>query len=148
VSCFTSEEPGPPDRGPSVPYHYLAGNDAFSRTIAGSDSGGGAGIQADLKTFAALQCFGTSAITAITAQNTKGVDAVQGIQPDILESQVNALFDDLPPDAIKTGMLFSEGIIDALVIALQKNCSLSQHPPCEYSFFLATRSRVRRRTCG
>jgi len=98
-------------------------------TIAGSDSGGGAGIQADLKTFAALSCFGTSAITAITAQNTKGVQAVQGIEPSIIESQINALFEDLPPDGIKTGMLYSKEIIEALITALEKNCSIQRHPP-------------------
>ena len=83
-------------------------------TIAGSDSGGGAGIQADLKTFQAFGCFGTSAITAITCQNTKGVSALQGIDPDIVSGQIRAVVEDLPVKAAKTGMLFSADIIRAV----------------------------------
>ena len=74
-------------------------------TIAGSDSGGGAGIQADLKTFSALGVFGTSAITSVTAQNTQGVRGIQAISPEILEGQINAVFEDLTVDAVKIGML-------------------------------------------
>jgi len=74
-------------------------------TIAGSDSGGGAGIQADLKTFSALGCFGTSAITAITAQNTLGVQAVYGIPPEMIAAQIKAVLDDIKPAAIKIGMI-------------------------------------------
>jgi hydroxymethylpyrimidine/phosphomethylpyrimidine kinase len=74
-------------------------------TIAGSDSGGGAGIQADLKTFSALGVFGTSAITAITAQNTLGVTGIQAVAPDILSKQLSAVFEDLQPDAVKIGMI-------------------------------------------
>jgi hydroxymethylpyrimidine/phosphomethylpyrimidine kinase len=74
-------------------------------TIAGSDSGGGAGIQADLKTFAALGCFGTSAITAITVQNTLGVTAIHSIPPSIVEGQIKAVMDDIKPAAIKIGMI-------------------------------------------
>ena len=80
-------------------------------TIAGSDSGGGAGIQADLKTFAALGVHGTSAITCITAQNPKGVYGIQPCTPDIVRRQVQAVFDELPPAAVKTGMLFSAPLI-------------------------------------
>lgn len=80
-------------------------------TIAGSDSSGGAGIQADLKTFSALGCYGMSAITAITCQNTLGVTAVQAIKPEIVTKQITAIFDDCGTDAIKTGMLFDENII-------------------------------------
>lgn len=80
-------------------------------TIAGSDSGGGAGIQADLKTFQAFGCFGVSAITAITAQNTTGVRAVQAIEPLIVRQQIEAVLEDFPVGAVKTGMLFSAAII-------------------------------------
>ncbi|WP_443944719.1 bifunctional hydroxymethylpyrimidine kinase/phosphomethylpyrimidine kinase [Pedobacter sp. AW1-32] len=74
-------------------------------TIAGSDSGGGAGIQADLKTFSALGCFGTSAITAITAQNTLGVQSVHSVPPEMISDQIKAVLDDLKPAAIKIGMI-------------------------------------------
>src|SRR6478735_7735528 len=80
-------------------------------TIAGSDSGGGAGIQADLKTFTALNCHGTTAITCITAQNPKAVIGVQPIRTDMVRKQIEAVFAELPPRAIKTGMLFSTDII-------------------------------------
>ena len=76
-------------------------------TIAGSDSGGGAGIQADLKAFAAAGCHGMSAIVALTAQNTVGVTAVHEVPPDFVRAQLEAVFDDLGVDAAKTGMLFS-----------------------------------------
>jgi hydroxymethylpyrimidine/phosphomethylpyrimidine kinase len=76
-------------------------------TVAGSDSGGGAGIQADLKTFAALGVFGTSAITALTAQNTVGVRAISPVDPSFVEAQLEAVLDDLPVAAVKTGMLAS-----------------------------------------
>lgn len=74
-------------------------------TIAGSDSGGGAGIQADLKTFSALGVYGTSAITAVTAQNTRGVFAVAMIAPETVAAQICAVLDDIPPHAVKIGML-------------------------------------------
>lgn len=80
-------------------------------TIAGSDSGGGAGIQADLKTFSALGVFGTSAITAITAQNTTGVTAVHEVPPEIVAAQVDAVLTDIGADAVKTGMISSAEII-------------------------------------
>ena len=83
-------------------------------TIAGSDSGGGAGIQADLKTFAALGVFGTAAITAITAQNTYEVRDVQVMSPEIVVSQIMAVYDDIRPRAAKTGMLANTGIVRAL----------------------------------
>jgi hydroxymethylpyrimidine/phosphomethylpyrimidine kinase len=80
-------------------------------TVAGSDSGGGAGIQADLKTFAALGVHGTSAITCITAQNPKGVRGIQACSVDIVRRQIEAVFDELSPAAVKTGMLYSASII-------------------------------------
>ena len=80
-------------------------------TIAGSDSGGGAGIQADLKTFAALGVHGSSAIVAITAQNTKTVTAVHNIPLDIIEKQIDVIFDDIGADAIKIGKLSNAPII-------------------------------------
>jgi hydroxymethylpyrimidine/phosphomethylpyrimidine kinase len=83
-------------------------------TIAGSDSGGGAGIQADLKAFAAAGCHGTSAIVALTAQNTKGVTAVHEVPPDFVAAQLEAVFDDIGVDAAKTGMLFSRKLIEAV----------------------------------
>lgn len=82
-------------------------------TIAGSDSGGGAGIQADLKTFAALGVYGLSALTAITAQNTLGVRAVQELPPELVEAQIDAVLEDIGADAAKTGMLSSTPIIEA-----------------------------------
>jgi hydroxymethylpyrimidine/phosphomethylpyrimidine kinase len=83
-------------------------------TIAGSDSGGGAGIQADLKAFAAAGCFGTSAIVALTAQNTTGVTAVHEVPPAFVRAQLEAVFDDLGVDAVKTGMLFSIAVIETV----------------------------------
>lgn len=88
-------------------------------TIAGSDSGGGAGIQADLKTFQELGVFGTSAITAVTAQNTHGVMAIQAIDTDIVTAQINAIVEDFEVNAAKTGMLFSADIIQAVAVAIQ-----------------------------
>jgi hydroxymethylpyrimidine/phosphomethylpyrimidine kinase len=83
-------------------------------TIAGSDSGGGAGIQADLKAFAAAGCHGMSAIVALTAQNTKGVTAVHEAPPEFVRAQLEAVFDDIGVDAAKTGMLFSRELIEAV----------------------------------
>lgn len=80
-------------------------------TIAGSDSGGGAGIQADLKTFAALGVHGTSALTCITAQNPQEVRAVQACRPAIVREQIQAVFAAFQPGAVKTGMLLNQGII-------------------------------------
>jgi hydroxymethylpyrimidine/phosphomethylpyrimidine kinase len=87
-------------------------------TIAGSDSGGGAGIQADLKTFAAHGVYGTSAITAITAQNTLGVSAWQAIPTDLVIAQIEAVASDLQPQAVKTGMLATAAIVEAVAAAI------------------------------
>ncbi|HEY7398338.1 MAG TPA: bifunctional hydroxymethylpyrimidine kinase/phosphomethylpyrimidine kinase [Gaiellaceae bacterium] len=83
-------------------------------TIAGSDSGGGAGIQADLKAFAAAGVFGTCAIVALTAQNTVGVTSVHRVPPGFVVAQLEAVFSDIGVDAAKTGMLFSRTVIDAV----------------------------------
>ena len=80
-------------------------------TIAGSDSCGGAGIQADLKTFAALGCYGMSAITAVTAQNTLGVQAITAVPPDVVRAQIEAVLADPGVDVIKIGMFFSSSLI-------------------------------------
>lgn len=92
---------------------------ASALTIAGSDSGGGAGIQADLKTFSALGVYGTSAITAITAQNTRGVFAVEAISPAMVSAQIAAVLDDIPPQAIKIGMLASPEVVAAVAAAIR-----------------------------
>ena len=88
-------------------------------TVAGSDSGGGAGIQADLKTFLALQVHGCSAISCITAQNTLGVSRVDGLPPEALTAQIEAVLSDLPVAAIKTGMLLNASLIAAAADALR-----------------------------
>jgi hydroxymethylpyrimidine/phosphomethylpyrimidine kinase len=88
-------------------------------TIAGSDSGGGAGIQADLKAFAAAGCHGMTAIVALTAQNTLGVAAVHEAPTDFVRAQLEAVFDDLGVDAAKTGMLFSRPIIETVADFLE-----------------------------
>ena len=91
-------------------------------SIAGSDSGGGAGIQADLKTISALGCFGTTAITAITAQNTLGVTGIHPIPEALVRAQIKAVMDDLRPAALKIGMVYSS----ALAIAIAE--TLSEYP--------------------
>jgi hydroxymethylpyrimidine/phosphomethylpyrimidine kinase len=87
-------------------------------TIAGSDSGGGAGIQADLKTFQRFGVYGTSAITAITAQNTLGVSRWEPVSADLLRAQIDAVCDDLPPSAFKTGMLGTGALASAVAAAI------------------------------
>ncbi|MGE5674593.1 MAG: bifunctional hydroxymethylpyrimidine kinase/phosphomethylpyrimidine kinase [Mycobacterium leprae] len=87
---------------------------ARAMTIAGSDSGGGAGIQADLKTFTVLGAFGTSALTAVTAQNTTGVFGVYPLTPEQVQAQIDAVLSDIGSDAVKTGMLFDTPIIEVV----------------------------------
>ena len=87
-------------------------------TIAGSDSGGGAGIQADLKTFAAHGVYGTSAITAVTAQNTLGVTAWEPVSTDLVIAQIEAVAGDIGTDAVKTGMLATAAIVEAVAAAI------------------------------
>ena len=92
-------------------------------TIAGSDSGGGAGIQADLKTFSAIGCYGMSVITALTAQNTQGVNAIHAVPPAFAVEQIEAVLSDIGADAIKIGMLYSAELIEAVAQALKKQGS-------------------------
>lgn len=89
-------------------------------TIAGSDSSGGAGIQADLKTFSALECYGLSVITAVTAQNTTEVRSIHEIPPTEIENQLEAVLEDISIDAVKTGMLANAPIIEAVATILKK----------------------------
>ncbi len=90
-------------------------------TIAGSDSGGGAGIQADLKTFSAFGVYGASVVTAITAQNTRAVTAVEEVSPALVAAQIEAVLDDIAFGAIKVGMLFSPAIVAAVAAGLRRS---------------------------
>ena len=89
-------------------------------TIAGSDSGGGAGIQADIKAISAMGCYAASAITAVTVQNTIGVQAVHPVPLDILEGQIDAVLSDIGADAVKIGMLHSAEVVDLVVRMIEK----------------------------
>jgi hydroxymethylpyrimidine/phosphomethylpyrimidine kinase len=89
-------------------------------TIAGSDSSGGAGIQADLKTFSALGVYGASVITALTAQNTKGVTGIHDVPPDFIAAQIDAVFSDLAVGAVKIGMLSQPAVIEAVAAGLDR----------------------------
>lgn len=106
----------PPSSTPSLPStrRYVR-----VLSIAGSDSGGGAGIQADLKTFAALGCYGMTAITAITAQNTCGVTGIHGIPPEMLKAQIDAVVQDIGVDAVKIGMLHSPEVVRVVADAIR-----------------------------
>lgn len=90
-------------------------------SIAGSDSGGGAGIQADLKTFAALGCFGMTAITALTAQNTQGVRSIHGVPPQMVSDQIDAVLEDIGASAVKIGMLHSPDIVQIVADAIDRH---------------------------
>jgi hydroxymethylpyrimidine/phosphomethylpyrimidine kinase len=103
----------PPLREPAV-------TTPIALTIAGSDSSGGAGIQADLKTFAALGVYGASAITALTAQNTQGMAGIHNVPPEFVTAQIDAVFADLAIGAVKIGMLSQPAIIDAVAAALSR----------------------------
>ena len=94
---------------------------AIAVTIAGSDSSGGAGIQADLKTFAALGVYGASVITALTAQNTQGVNAIYDVPAGFIGAQIDAVFSDLAVDAVKVGMLFRPTIVEAVAAGLARH---------------------------
>ncbi len=97
---------------------------AIAVTIAGSDSGGGAGIQADLKTFSAMGVYGASVLTALTAQNTLGVSAVHDVPPDFVRAQMDAVFSDLDVSAVKIGMLSQPAIIEAVAAGLEAHPGL------------------------
>ncbi len=88
-------------------------------SIAGSDSSGGAGIQADIKTISAIGCYAMTAITSLTAQNTTGVSAIEGISPEMVAAQIEMVWNDIPPLAVKTGMLCNKKIVDAVAAALK-----------------------------
>ncbi len=112
------------DRETRLPHRALNSNNTSPRvalTIAGSDSGGGAGIQADLKTFQHLGVYGTSALTLITAQNTLGVRQVHLLPPELVAEQIAAVAEDLEVRAAKTGALGSEELIDAVATALEEH---------------------------
>ena len=98
-----------------------SGRVKIALTIAGSDSGGGAGIQADLKTFHQFGVFGTSVVVAVTAQNTLGVRAVEAVSPALVAAQLAALAEDLPPAALKTGMLAEAGLVRLVADAIRAN---------------------------
>ena len=89
-------------------------------TLAGSDSGGGAGIQADLKTFSALGVYGASVITALTAQNTKGVTAIHDVPAEFVAAQIDAVFSDLDVSAVKIGMVSQRGVIETIAAGLAR----------------------------
>ena len=89
-------------------------------TIAGSDSGGGAGIQADIKTISAMGCYAASALTAVTVQNTLGVQTVHPVPLDILEGQIDAVLSDIGADAVKIGMLYSEEAVELVARMIEK----------------------------
>ena len=103
-------------------------------TIAGSDSGGGAGIQADLKTFQRFGVFGTSAVTAVTAQNTVGVSAWQAVENWLVRAQIDAVIADLRPAAVKSGMLADISIVEAVAASIRNTrsrhmCSIRSWSP-------------------
>jgi hydroxymethylpyrimidine/phosphomethylpyrimidine kinase len=103
---------------------------AIALTIAGSDSGGGAGIQADLKTFSALGVYGASVITALTAQNTVGVQGIHDVPPEFIAQQMTSVFSDLAVNAVKIGMLSQPAVISAVAEALSRhaNCPIVLDP--------------------
>ena len=103
---------------PHQPHNQMKYNTVL--TIAGSDSGGGAGIQADIKAISAMGCFASSAITAITAQNTLGVDAVHPVPLDILAAQIDAVLSDIGTDAIKIGMLHSAEVVSLVANKIEQ----------------------------
>jgi len=126
LSSPSSNQPLKSPSSPATPARAL--------TIAGSDSGGGAGIQADLKTFTILGVFGLSAVTALTVQNTLGVHRILGIPEDFVQQQLSSVLEDIGADAIKTGMLWSRGIIEVVADTLKgenlpgKSCPLVIDP--------------------
>jgi len=108
-----SKPPSTPHVSPTKTNHYPR-----VLTIAGSDSGGGAGIQADLKTFSALGCYGMTAITALTAQNTQGVQGIHAVPADFLKAQIQSVVEDIGVDAVKIGMLHAPAIVAVVAWAI------------------------------
>src|SRR5690606_18142606 len=106
-------------RGPGPRVEEALRMTAIAVTIAGSDSGGGAGIQADLKTFSALGVYGASVVTALTAQNTLGVQGIHDIPPAFVEQQIDSVFSDLAVGAVKIGMLSRPAVIEAVAHGLE-----------------------------
>ena len=104
---------------PSLP--YSSRRPARLLSIAGSDSGGGAGIQADLKTFSALGCYGMTAITALTAQNTLGVSGIHAVPAAFLRAQIDAVVQDIGVDAVKIGMLHTPEVVDVVADAIERH---------------------------
>src|ERR671912_3046782 len=104
-------------------FHRSPGADMtpIAVTIAGSDSGGGAGIQADIKTFSALGVYGASVITGLTAQNSLGVQAIHDIPPDFIARQIDSVFADLAVHAVKIGMLSQSEVIEAVAAGLVRH---------------------------
>ena len=98
-------------------------------TIAGSDCSGGAGIQADLKTMIANGVYGMSAITALTAQNTTGVQGIFEVTPEFLEQQIDSVFRDIRPDAVKIGMVSSTGLIKSIASDRRRSSRLLRSTP-------------------
>src|SRR5215207_9994508 len=94
---------------------------AIAVTVAGSDSGGGAGIQADLKTFSALGVYGASVVTALTAQNTHGVQGIHDVPSAFVAQQIESVFSDLAVDAVKIGMLSRPAVIEAVTEGLDRH---------------------------
>ena len=94
---------------------------AKALTIAGSDPSGGAGIQADLKTFSAHRVYGMTVITALTAQNTQGVSGVFDVSPSFVAAQLDAVVTDIPPDAVKTGMLSNAGVVEVVASKIREH---------------------------
>lgn len=90
-------------------------------SIAGSDSSGGAGIQADIKTISAIGCYAMTAITSLTAQNTTGVTMIEGVSPEMVKAQIEAVWADIPPLAVKTGMLFNKAIVSEVATAFKRH---------------------------
>lgn len=90
-------------------------------SIAGSDSSGGAGIQADIKTISAIGCYAMTAITSLTAQNTTGVTMIEGVSPEMVKAQIESVWADIPPLAVKTGMLFNKAIVSEVATAFKRH---------------------------
>lgn len=118
ILCMTTASN--PESAASEPTHASTRRYARVLSIAGSDSGGGAGIQADLKTFSALGCYGMTAIAALTAQNTLGVTGIHGVPPDFLRAQLAAVLDDIGTDAVKIGMLHAPEIVKVVAWAIDR----------------------------